>query len=78
MHNLSHYDQLSISLAPLLNVNNNFVVDTSRMEKRFIIRDINSKPITALLYHVLRREIITGYEGTDSFNTESRSLFYLM
>ena len=29
------------------------------MEKRFIIRDINSKPITALLYHVLRREIIT-------------------
>ena len=36
------------------------------MEKRFIVRDINSKPITALLYHALRREIITGYEGTDS------------
>ncbi|XP_065883629.1 lissencephaly-1 homolog [Dysidea avara] len=32
------------------------------MEKRFIIRDIKSKPITALLYHALRREIITGYE----------------
>ena len=24
VHNLSHYDQLSISLAPLLKVNNNF------------------------------------------------------
>ena len=34
------------------------------MEKKFIIRDINSKPITALLYHALRREIITGYEGS--------------
>ena len=35
------------------------------MENQFTIRDTHSRPITALGYHPLRRDIFVGYEGSD-------------
>lgn len=33
------------------------------MEKHFVVNDTHTKPVTAIGFHLVRREIITGYEG---------------
>ena len=44
------------------------------MENQFTIRDTHSRPVSALGYHPLRRDIFVGYEGSDFLKVEDFDL----